>query len=183
MLFTRFQRKALSHTHARAREQSPRNMGSKAACAFTRNAAFWGNVTDHRVDPRDALTENNMHARRHAHTHADTGDPPPLRSRVPLDQTSDLPSKVIRRHAHRQPAELARFGCTRPQQHVRSGSDSTDMFTTTRASRTPMRQKRRARSKLAKKTSRARGGTRSHILYIHTEEKKGERTKKFPAPH
>ena len=73
--------------------------------------------------------------------------------------------KVIRRHAHRQPAELARFGCTRPQQHVRSGSD---MFTTTRASRTPMRQRRRACSKLDKKR---RAHAQAHSIHPRGRKK------------
>lgn len=157
------ERQALSHarTRTQAREQESHSMGSEAACAFTRNAAFWGNVTDQN-DPRDAPTENNTRARTHTH-----GRPPPtLRSRVPLDQISELARtpKVISRHAHRQPAELARFGCTRPQQHVRSGSD---MFTTTRASRTPMRQRRRACSKLDKKTR-----TRTSTFYTSAKKKK-----------
>lgn len=90
-----------ARTRTQAREQDSHSMGSEAACAFTRSAAFWGNVTDQN-DPRDAPTENNARARTH-------GRPPPpslsLRSRVPLDQISELARtpKVIGRHAHRHP--------------------------------------------------------------------------------
>lgn len=70
---------ALSHAHAR--ERARHNIGSEAACAFTRSAAFGGNVTDQRVDPRDAPTENNtrafVHARDDPHHPHHQYPPPP----------------------------------------------------------------------------------------------------------